>query len=159
MRGLLPAAAAIVFAADQLSKWAVLMVLELPARGEISVFPPWLNFRMAWNRGINFGLFAGGSEMTRWMLVGLAVLISAVVAIWALRGRRHGRTLLFSGILIGGALGNALDRVLYGAVADFLNMSCCGVVNPYAFNIADIAIFAGALGLVLWPDPPARTPS
>ena len=53
--------------------------------------------------------------------------------------------------LIGGALGNVLDRVLYGAVADFLNMSCCGIENPYAFNVADIAIFAGAFGLVLFP--------
>jgi signal peptidase II len=52
---------------------------------------------------------------------------------------------------VGGALGNALDRVLYGAVADFLNMSCCGIRNPYAFNLADVFIFAGAAGLI-WLD-------
>jgi signal peptidase II len=52
--------------------------------------------------------------------------------------------------LIGGALGNVIDRIVYGAVADFLNMSCCGFDNPYAFNVADIAIFAGAFGLVLF---------
>jgi len=57
-----------------------------------------------------------------------------------------------AGLLIGGALGNVVDRVLHGAVADFLNMSCCGFTNPYAFNIADISIFAGAIGLVLFTD-------
>ena len=55
-----------------------------------------------------------------------------------------------AGLLVGGALGNVVDRVLYGAVADFLNVSCCGIENPYAFNVADIAIFAGAVGLVLF---------
>jgi signal peptidase II len=52
--------------------------------------------------------------------------------------------------LIGGAAGNVIDRLLYGAVADFLNMSCCGIDNPYAFNVADVAIFVGAVGLVLF---------
>ena len=53
---------------------------------------------------------------------------------------------------MGGALGNVVDRVLHGAVADFLNMSCCGINNPYAFNIADISIFIGAIGLVIFTD-------
>ncbi|MES2542698.1 MAG: signal peptidase II, partial [Pseudomonadota bacterium] len=57
---------------------------------------------------------------------------------------------LAGGFLVGGALGNIIDRIAYGAVADFLNMSCCGIENPYAFNVADIAIFAGALGLVIF---------
>jgi signal peptidase II len=60
---------------------------------------------------------------------------------------------LSAGVLIGGALGNVVDRVAYGAVADFLNMSCCGFENPYAFNVADIAIFAGAIGIVLFAGP------
>ena len=54
------------------------------------------------------------------------------------------------GLLIGGALGNVFDRLVHGAVADFLNMSCCGIVNPFAFNLADVAVFAGALALVFW---------
>ena len=53
-------------------------------------------------------------------------------------------------MLIGGALGNVIDRIVYGAVADFLNMSCCGFDNPFAFNVADIAIFIGAFGLILF---------
>ena len=55
-----------------------------------------------------------------------------------------------AGLLAGGALGNVVDRVLYGAVADFLNMSCCGFQNPYSFNVADIAVFLGAVGMVVF---------
>ena len=55
-----------------------------------------------------------------------------------------------AGLLVGGALGNVVDRVLYGAVADFLNMSCCGIDNPFAFNIADVGIAAGAVGLIVF---------
>jgi signal peptidase II len=53
-------------------------------------------------------------------------------------------------MLVGGALGNVVDRIAYGWVADFLNMSCCGIENPYSFNVADISIFVGALGLVFF---------
>ena len=63
-------------------------------------------------------------------------------------------------LLVGGALGNVVDRLLYGAVADFLNMSLPGWRNPYSFNVADIAIFAGALGLIVQPGPkPAPPPA
>ncbi|MEL6315846.1 MAG: signal peptidase II, partial [Pseudomonadota bacterium] len=55
-----------------------------------------------------------------------------------------------AGFLIGGALGNVVDRIIYGAVADFLNMSCCGFSNPFSFNVADIAVFLGALGLIIF---------
>jgi len=139
--------AAAVFALDQITKWAVVWQMDLAGRGVIEVAPPFLTFRMAWNRGVNFGLFAG-EEATRWALTGLALAISVWVLIWI---RREGGAFaqLSAGLLTGGALGNAADRVLYGAVADFLNMSCCGIENPYAFNLADIAIFAGAAGLVL----------
>ena len=58
--------------------------------------------------------------------------------------------LVCGGLLIGGALGNVVDRVLYGYVLDFLNMSCCGINNPFVFNLADVFIFAGAIGLVLF---------
>ena len=57
--------------------------------------------------------------------------------------------MLAAGLLIGGALGNVVDRLLYGAVVDFLNISCCGIFNPYAFNIADVEIFIGAVGVAL----------
>lgn len=139
-----------IFLADQASKYLVVHFLDLRNVGSIDVLPPLLNLRMAWNYGINFGLFSGNTDATRWILIGIALIIVAFVLYW-LRKENFGRWgLLSAGILIGGALGNIMDRLLYGAVADFLNMSCCGFNNPFSFNIADIAIFAGALGMVIF---------
>jgi signal peptidase II len=150
MRLMLSVAAA-VFVIDQATKYLVVHHLRLAERLSIDVLPPYLNFRMAWNRGVNFGLFAHDAEAMRWVLIALALAISAWVAVWIGRGR-HGRgARVAAGLLIGGALGNVVDRVLYGAVADFLNMSCCGIDNPFAFNVADVAIFLGAVALVLLP--------
>ena len=120
---------------DQVTKILVVHVLDLRTRGEIDVLPPVLNFRMAWNEGINFGLFAGNSDVTRWILIALALLISGTVVYWVWRDRPRRLGLIGAGMLIGGALGNVIDRILYGAVADFLNMSCCGIGNPFAFNV------------------------
>ncbi|SDF40255.1 signal peptidase II . Aspartic peptidase. MEROPS family A08 [Celeribacter baekdonensis] len=143
-------AALMTFVIDQLSKWVVVHALNLRSVGEIEVFPPYIVFRMAWNRGANFGLFAEHGAFLRWGWVILAVVISAWVLSWVKRENFTRLGQVSAGLLIGGALGNALDRVLYGAVADFLNTSCCGFRNPYAFNVADIAIFAGAFGLILF---------
>lgn len=137
-----------VFAADQLSKWYVLEVLGLRDRLAIPVLPPFLNFRMAWNTGINFGLFGSGPGATRWVLIGISVVVSVALSWWVLR-RRESALALGAGLVIGGALGNAIDRLQHGAVADFLNTSCCGINNPFSFNIADIAIFAGAVWLAI----------
>ncbi|NQW12991.1 MAG: signal peptidase II [Rhodobacter sp.] len=137
-----------VFLLDQLSKLAVVQWLGLKSVGRIDVLPPYLNFRMAWNQGVNFGLFSNDANVMRWVLIALALAISVWVLNWA-RKMSHWSGQVFAGCVIGGALGNVIDRVVYGAVADFLNMSCCGLNNPYAFNIADVAIFAGAFGLVL----------
>jgi signal peptidase II len=148
------AAAGGTFLLDQLSKWLVVHRLGLRDRGAIDVVPPWVNLRMAWNEGVNFGLGAG-LDM-RWVLVGVAVAISAVVVAWVRRDRMGWWAHLSAGLLVGGAMGNVVDRVLYGAVADFLNLSCCGIDNPYAFNVADVAVFGGALGLVLFAGGGAR---
>ncbi len=142
-----------VFLADQATKWIVVHWLDLIGRGQIEVWPPFLTFHMAWNRGVNFGLFADFDM--RWVLVGLAVVISAIVFSWVRKDGGNTWTHISAGLLIGGAMGNVVDRILYGAVADFLNMSCCGIENPYAFNVADIAVFAGAIGLVLFSGSPS----
>ncbi|MFU8862620.1 MAG: signal peptidase II [Rhodobacterales bacterium] len=139
-----------VFLADQASKYYVVHMLDLATLGAIDVYPPYLNLRMAWNYGINFGLFAQSSDIVRWLLIAVALVISAGVVWWIRKDPPGKWGLVAAGLLVGGALGNVVDRVVYGAVADFLNMSCCGFHNPYAFNIADISIFAGALGLVLF---------
>lgn len=144
--------AALTFAIDQLSKYGVLYGLDLLNRGERDVFPPFLVFRMQWNRGINFGLFQGHTDLARWLLIALALGISGWVIWWMRREVGNRMALISGGLLVGGALGNVIDRMISPerAVADFLNMSCCGIENPFSFNVADIAIFAGALGLVLF---------
>jgi signal peptidase II len=145
------------FLADQLSKLIVLHWVGLLDRGVIEVLPPYLVFRLGYNTGINFGLMAGGPETMRWILVGIALAISAWLLWWARTGLTRPMALISAGAVIGGALSNALDRVVIGAVVDFLNMSCCGIVNPYAFNVADIGIVAGAIGLLIFADPPKNT--
>ncbi|TQS71367.1 signal peptidase II [Rhodobacteraceae bacterium] len=142
--------AAGVLLLDQLSKYLVVHLMQLDRLGRIDVVPPWLNFRMAWNRGVNFGLFAGDANLTRWILIALAVVISVWVWIWIARKPSTPRVQASAGILIGGAMGNVIDRLLYGAVADFINMSLPGWRNPFSFNVADIAIFIGAIGLALF---------
>lgn len=136
------------FLADQVSKYVVVHMMALSRVQAIDVLPPLLNFRYGENRGVNFGLFDGNSDAQRWLLVGFSALVILGIAVWAWRARAPRLTMISAGLLIGGALGNVVDRVLYGYVLDFLNMSCCGITNPYVFNVADIFIFAGALGLV-----------
>ncbi len=152
MRTLTKAALA-TFAADQLSKFLVVQALDLAHHQEIPVISPFLQFRMAWNEGINFGLFASSEELGRWLLVALALAISAWIWRWAAREPGNVRVQQSAGLLIGGAAGNIVDRLIYGAVADFLNMGLPGLDNPFSFNVADMAIFFGALGLVFFSRP------
>ncbi|WGW05893.1 signal peptidase II [Tropicibacter oceani] len=149
--GLVWAVAFAIFLVDQVTKIWVVHVMDLATRLSIDVLPPFLNFRMAWNYGVNFGLLAGDAPATRWILISVAVGIVLFVLVWMRRDPPGRLGLVSAGFLIGGALGNVIDRLLYGAVADFLNMSCCGIDNPFAFNVADVAIFVGALGLVVFP--------
>lgn len=140
--------ALVVLMLDQLTKLAVLFGLKLDQIEVFEVVPPVLVFRMAWNRGVNFGLLADDGDLARWGLIAVAVAISAWVWIWVRRERPGLRAQVAAGLLIGGAMGNVIDRLAYGAVADFLNMSCCGIENPYSFNVADVGVFLGAVGLV-----------
>lgn len=150
-------AAIFAFAFDQASKQAVFFGLDLVNRRAIDVFPPFLNFRLGWNRGVNFGLFAGDAEAMRWILIALSLVIVVWLFLWA-RRQEGVVARLCAGLVIGGALGNVADRLRFGAVADFLNVSCCGVNNPYAFNTADIFIFGGIFGLVLFANKPEKRP-
>ncbi|MBD3785828.1 MAG: signal peptidase II [Sphingomonadales bacterium] len=142
--------AAGVLILDQISKYIVVHLMELDRLGAIDVLPPWINFRMAWNQGVNFGLLSGEADWTRWALIALALAIAGWVWVWIAREPHGARVKASAGLLVGGALGNVIDRVAYGAVADFLNMSLPGWTNPYSFNVADIAIFLGAAGLALF---------
>lgn len=136
------------FLMDQASKYWLLYIEDFGAGDLWDILPPLLRFKYGENRGVNFGLF---SEFDmRWVLVGVAIAI-CIFVVWWLRREEPGKWgYISAGLLVGGALGNVVDRVLYGFVVDFLNMSCCGINNPFVFNLADVFIFAGAIGLVLF---------
>lgn len=152
----LAAAALVAFGLDRLSKILIVHWLDLASLQVIDVLPPYLVLRMAWNKGINFGLFS--IYDSQWLLVAAALLISFLLMMWT-RTRQGWIQPLAIGAIVGGALGNAFDRVRYGAVADYLNMSCCGVENPSSFNVADVFVFGGVLALLVggWIDPRTTT--
>jgi len=146
MRSLAPLfrVAALILVIDQVTKIFVVHVMNLKERAAIDVFSPYLNLRMAWNEGINFGIPLG----SQWVLIAIALVICVWVIVWMYKEQPGRGALIAAGLIVGGAIGNVIDRVAYGAVADFLNMSCCGFENPWSFNVADISIFAGAIGLI-----------
>ena len=145
-RAFLPglAIAAVIVVLDQLSKWWVVEVVMNPPR-TIEV-TPFFNLVMGWNRGVSFGLFNTGSAMAVWLLPALAAAIVVVLTVWL---SRVDRLLLGAalGSIIGGAVGNVIDRLRYGAVADFLDVHAMGYHWP-AFNLADTMITVGAAVLI-----------
>ena len=132
---------------DQLSKWFVVFYLDLQQKLFLNLNNQFINFYMAWNKGINFGLFEGDSVFQAYSLTAISILISIVFLVW-LRNASSFFIQILAALVIGGALGNAIDRLLYGAVADFINITCCGFRNPYSFNLADVFIFIGLIGLL-----------
>lgn len=142
--------ALVAFVIDQVSKYVVIHMWELARIRSIDVLPPYLNFRYGENRGINFGLFGDGSEAARWFLIALGIVICGAVTLWLRRSGQPTMAMIGGGFLVGGALANVLDRLLYGYVLDFLNNGLPGWDNPFVYNIADIFIFAGAIALILF---------
>lgn len=139
------AIAAVVFVLDQITKYAVLYGLDLATRGKIYV-APFADFVLAMNRGISYGLFPQDGELGRWVLFSVKIAASVLFFFWL---RRAASPLVAAalGLLIGGALGNALDRALQGAVVDFVALHAFGF-RWYVFNLADAAIVAGVVGLL-----------
>ena len=133
---------------DQLSKWFVVFYLDLQQKLFLNLNNQFINFYMAWNKGINFGLFEGDSVFQAYGLTAISIVISIVFLVW-LRNASSFFIHILAALVIGGALGNAIDRLLYGAVADFINITCCGLRNPYSFNFADVFIFIGLIGLLV----------
>ncbi len=139
--------AAIVLVLDQASKLWLVGLMERHPEG--IVLAPFFNLVQVWNRGVSFGMLGGEwlGDNQRWLLALLAVAVSAVLAVWLYRANRPLDRLAL-GLVIGGALGNAIDRIAYGAVADFFDFHLSGWHWP-AFNIADAAISMGAACLLL----------
>jgi signal peptidase II len=136
--------AALVAALDQLSKWIIVAhVMNPPVQIEVTSF---FNLVLAHNRGVSFGMFAAGSELGKWILVGLALMISGFLVRWLFQSSSP-FSIIALGLILGGAVGNVIDRVLIGAVVDFLDFHAFGTHWP-AFNVADTTIFLGAAGLI-----------
>jgi signal peptidase II len=139
-------AALLVLAADQASKWWILHGLHLPQVGQVVLLPV-LNFTMVWNQGVTFGLLTGTGTAAHLGLAIFALVVVAVLGLWLLRTTRLAIALPL-GAIAGGAVGNVLDRLRYGAVVDFIQAHALGY-SWYVFNLADAAIVCGVAALVI----------
>lgn len=137
--------ALVVFVLDQLSKYWIVNVVRLPERGFIDVLP-FFRLTFVGNIGVSMGLFRANSDMSRWFLVAVTAAIAATVAVWISREKQR-LDLLALGLVLGGALGNIVDRVRFGYVVDFLHFFW-GEHNFWVFNVADAAISCGVLLLL-----------
>jgi len=148
--------AALVVVLDQLSKWLIFVVFfgpslegahpgALPLAAGIEVLP-FFNLVTVWNRGVSFGMFSSDSQLILWMLSAFALAVCGFLLVYLSRARRWLLVIAIGGV-IGGAIGNVIDRVRFGAVADFLDFHAFGLHWP-AFNVADSAIVVG-VGLML----------
>ena len=143
------AAAGVAFAADQISKFWIIDILGIEDRPPIRL-TPFLDIVLAWNPGISYSLLRAETPLGMLGLLALAALAVGVLGAW-LWTTTDRATALALGMIMGGALGNALDRARYGAVADFLHLHTTLPVGPlanYVFNIADAAIVAGVAVLL-----------
>ena len=134
---------------DQASKLWLLFVFNIADRGVVKV-TPFFDLVLAWNVGISFGWFQNDSLMAQALLTAIKAVAVIVLAIWMARSRNLLATLAL-GLIIGGAIGNAIDRVAYGAVVDFalFHIEIGGnTYNWYVFNLADTAIVAGVAALL-----------
>lgn len=137
--------AALTVLIDQAHKSWMLYVYDIGAKGVVTI-TPFFDLVLVWNQGISYGLLPQQSAAGRWALILFACVASLALASWL--ARQTSKLAAASiGLIIGGAIGNAIDRVLYGAVADFFSLHAFGL-QWYIFNIADAAIVAGVVGLL-----------
>ncbi|MFQ3594572.1 MAG: signal peptidase II [Sphingomonadaceae bacterium] len=134
-----------VLVLDQLTKWWIVSVVRLEERLSVPVLPV---FSLTWveNRGVSMGLFQAGSDVGRWLLVALTAAIAVVVAVWLRREQRPVERLALA-LVLGGAIGNIIDRVRLGFVIDFVHLHW-GQWSFYVFNVADAAISIGVVILL-----------
>lgn len=138
-------AAFVTLVLDQATKLYTLFVYSLPVKEPVEL-GPFVNLIVVWNRGISYGLFQQNSELGRWVLIVVSILAAIGLSLWIRRA--GGRVLALSlGLIVGGALGNVIDRLAYGAVFDFIQLHLA-TWSWYVFNVADAAIVAGVVGLL-----------
>ncbi|PSO33548.1 signal peptidase II [Bradyrhizobium sp. MOS002] len=142
-------AALVTLVADQASKLWLLNVFDLARRGAVSV-TPFFDLVLAWNIGISFGWLQNDGQAAQMALMAVKVLAVVALAIWMARSHTLLATIAL-GLIIGGAIGNGIDRLAYGAVVDFalFHVEIGGnTYNWYVFNLADVAIVAGVAALL-----------
>lgn len=139
------ALAAVVIVLDQVSKAWVLYGLHLADRGAVTILPIF-RLSLVWNRGFSFGLLSE-VDLARWGLSVFSIAVAVALGLWARRAERV-LPALGLGLIIGGAIGNAIDRLRMGAVVDFLDFTGTGFF-PWVFNVADSAITVGVVLLLL----------
>jgi signal peptidase II len=137
--------AILVLFLDQVSKLAILEWVK-PQGAGIAI-TGFLAIVLVWNRGMSFGMFNTGDPIVPWILGAIAIAV-AIGLVWWLARARHWLVVVALGLVLGGAIGNLIDRVLYGAVVDFVSVHAGGWYFP-AFNVADSAITLGVIAL-LW---------
>jgi signal peptidase II len=136
-----------VFLLDQLVKWVVVNIFQLKARETIELLPI---FELRWvpNHGVSMGFLTAGSELQRWALVAMTLAISAFVSVWLWRERRRDDALALA-LVLGGAMGNIVDRLRLGFVVDYAHLHF-GDISPFlVFNVGDAAITIGVLLLLV----------
>ena len=137
--------ALLVFIIDQISKYWIVNIVRLPEIGYVDVLP-FFRLTFVGNVGVSMGMFTAQSDVGRWVLVAVTGLIASAVAVWI--AREKNRTDVFAlGLVLGGALGNIVDRIRFGYVVDFLHFFW-GTRNFWVFNVADAAISCGVLLLL-----------
>jgi signal peptidase II len=140
-------AAFLVFVFDQATKWVVTYPLQLRQVREIELLP-FFDLRWVENRGVSLGLLSADGELGRWLLVGMTAAIAIFVAVWLWREKRRDDTIALA-LVLGGALGNILDRTRLGYVVDFADLHF-GEWRPFlVFNVSDAAITIGVLLLLV----------
>jgi len=140
------ATALAVVVLDQLSKWWILEGLMLPQTASVPFGP--IRFTMVWNAGVSFGLLRADQDVARWTLAGFSAIVAIMLGRWALKVQRP---LLIAaiGLVMGGAIGNLIDRVRFAAVVDFIDVTPLLSFFPWVFNIADSAINIGVVLLLI----------
>jgi len=141
--------AAAVCVLDQTLKLWLIFVYDLGSKGLVRLAPG-IDLVLTWNTGISYGLFPQDGAGGRWLLIAIKAMAAILLTIWLTRTQAR-LTALALGLIIGGAIGNAIDRLVYGAVADFVLLSITTASSRfdwYVFNLADAAIVAGVVGLL-----------
>jgi signal peptidase II len=139
--------AAAIFLIDQAVKWVVTYPLQLPHRLTIEILP-FFTLRWLKNTGVSMGLLPADSHMGRWLLIALTCAIAAFVAFWMWREKRRDDSIALA-LVLGGALGNILDRVRLGYVVDYADLHIGGIHPFLVFNVGDAAITIGVLLLLV----------